>query len=187
MECKNCDKCENCKNQVQQLKDEINRLKGEKGRPDIRPQSKKSPVLDHSSEAERKPQKNKNKGKAKKIIKIDRHVIVPLNKADLPKDAKFKGYQSRIIQDIQIRSDNVEYKLESYYSPSLNKTFIALIPPGCQNGEFGSGIKTLSCMLYRDSGMTAHSIGRFFKNFEVQISHGTISSMLTEGHVSRIR
>lgn len=170
------------KTEVQELKDEVNRLKGEKGRPDIRAQSKKSLALDHSSEAERKLQKNKNKGKTKKTIKIDRQVIVPLNKANLPADAKFKGYQSRIIQDIKICSDNVEYKLESYYSRSLNKTFIAPMPLGCQDGEFGPGIKALACVLYRDSGMTTHSIERFLTNFEVQISHGTISSMLTEGH-----
>ena len=36
--------------------------------------------------------------------------------------------------------------------------------------------------LYRDSGMTTPAIERFLKTFDLQISHGTISSWLTEEH-----
>jgi hypothetical protein len=69
-----------------------------------------------------------------------------------------------------------------YYSPSLKKTFIAPLPTEYQGGEFGPGIKALVIALYRDSGMTELAIERFLKTFGMQISHGTISSLLTEGH-----
>jgi hypothetical protein len=177
------------KEQVQQLKDEINRLKGEQGKPNIRGQSKSgngggAGNSNHSSEEDRNNRKgkNKNKGKGKKDVNIDRQVTIPLDKGSLPNDAQFKGYETRIIQDLKIITDNIEFKLEVYYSPSLKKTFIAPMPAEYQGGEFGPGVKALVIALYRDSGMTEPAIERFLKIFGTQISHGKIASLLTEGH-----
>jgi hypothetical protein len=116
----------------QKLRDEINRLKGEQGKPNLRKQSKdgdggNTGNSNHSSEEERNKRKgkNKNKGKGKKDITIDRQITIPLDKSELPNDIQFKGYETRIIQDLKIVTDNIEFKLEMYYSPSLKKTFIA--------------------------------------------------------------
>ena len=177
------------KKQVQQLKDEINRLKGEQGKPNIRGQSKGghgdgTGNTNHSSEEDRnkRRQKNKNKGKTKKIIPIDRRVTIELDKTQLPDDIEFKGYETRIVQDLKIITDNIEFKLQTFYSPSLNKTFVAPMPPEYKGSEFGPGVKALVITLYRDSGMTTPAIDRFLKTFDLQISHGTISSWLTEEH-----
>lgn len=174
---------------VQELKDEINRLKGEQGKPDIRGQSKggdgdNTGGSNHSSEEERKRRKgnNKNKGKSTKNISIDRRVTIQLDKAQLPDDAKFKGFETRIIQDLKIITDNIEFKLETFYSTSLKKTFIAPLPLEYQGSEFGPGVKTLVITLYRDAGMTELAIERFLKTFGLKISHGKISSMLIEEH-----
>ena len=59
---------------------------------------------------------------------IDRRMTILFDKTQLPEDAQFKGFETRIIQDIKIITDNVEIKLETYYSPSLRKTFIAPMP-----------------------------------------------------------
>lgn len=173
----------------QQLRDEINRLKGEHGKPDIRKQSKggdgnNTGNPNHSSEEDRNKRngKNKNKGKGKKNINIDRRITIPLDKSGLPNDAQFKGYETRLLQDLKIVTDNIEFMLEVYYSPSLKKTFIAPLPTEYRGGEFGPGVKALVIALYRDSGMTEPAIERFLKTFGIHISHGKISSMLTEGH-----
>ena len=57
------------KEENQKLKDEINRLKGEQGKPDIKPKNKNI-----SSEKERKKQKRKKKkkGSKKDRLKIDK-------------------------------------------------------------------------------------------------------------------
>ncbi|BCA96494.1 hypothetical protein TUM19329_28550 [Legionella antarctica] len=175
-------------NQV--LRDEINRLKGEQGKPNIRGQSKGSNGdntgnSNHSSEGDRNKRgkgNNKNTGKDKKNVRIDRRVTIALDKATLPDDAKFKGFEIRIIQDLKIITDNVEFKLETYYSPSLKKTFIAPIPGEYKGSEFGPGVKALVITLYRDAGMTESAIERFLKTCGIQISHGKIASMLTEGN-----
>lgn len=175
-------------NQV--LRDEINRLKGEQGKPNIRGQSKggngdNTGNSNHSSEGDRNKRgkgNNKNKGKDKKTVRIDRLVTITLDKTKLPDDAKFKGFETRIIQDLKIITDNVEFKLETYYSPSLKKTFIAPMPDGYKGSEFGPGVKALVITLYRDAGMTEVAIERFLKTCGLQISHGKIASMLTEGN-----
>jgi len=174
------------KEENQKLRDEINRLKGEQGKPDIRKQSKGegNASNNHSSEEDRKKrrQKNKNKGKNRKTISIDRRVTIELDKTQLPEDVEFKGYETRIIQDLKIITDNVEFKLQVFYSPSLQKTFIAPMPEEYKGSEFGPGVKALVISLYRDSGMTELAIDRFLKTFDLQISHGTTSSWLTENH-----
>lgn len=174
-------------NQV--LRDEINRLKGEQGKPNIRGQSKgggdNTGNSNHSSEGDRNKRgkgNNKNTGKDKKTVHIDRRVTIALDKTKLPDDAKFKGFETRIIQDLKIITDNVEFKLETYYPPSLKKTFIAPMPDEYKGSEFGPGVKVLVITLYRDAGMTEIAIERFLKTCGIQISHGKIASMLTEGN-----
>lgn len=171
--------------EIQKLKDEINRLKGEQGKPDIRKQKKGDGNADHSSEDDRrKRRKNKSrkpKNKKKGTVKIDRKVTCEIDKDSLPDDAQFKGYETRVFQDLKIITDNVEFILPTYYSPSLKQTFIAPLPIG-YHGEFGPGIRSLVITLYRDSGMTEPAIERFLTTFDIQISNSTISRMITENH-----
>lgn len=168
----------------QKLRNEVNRLKGEQGKPDIRGQSKgggNGNNTNHSSEKERQKRgKGKNTGKTNKNVRIDRRVTIDLDKTQLPDDAEFKGFETRIVQDLKVITDNIEFKLETYYSPSLKKTFIAPMPSEYKGSEFGPGVKTLVITLYRDSGMTGLAIERFLKTFGLQVSHGKISSWLTD-------
>jgi hypothetical protein len=169
---------------IQKLKDEISRLKGEQGKPDVRKQTKGG-NNNHSSESYRKNCRNKKthkpKNKKKQTVKIDRQITCEIDKRNLPDDAVFKGYEKRIVQDIKITTDNIEFKLSAYYSPSLNKTFIASLPES-HYGEFGPGIRTFIITSYRDSGMTEPAIARFLEAHHIQISNATISRMITERH-----
>jgi hypothetical protein len=172
---------------IQQLKDEVNRLKGEQGKPNIRKQKKGADEVDpkHSSDADRKrrgEQKPRTKKtKKKNTVKIDRRVDCDVDKDSLPPDAKFKGYETRVVQDLKIVTDNVEFRLAVYYSKSLKKTFLGKLPDGYK-GEFGPGLRSLVITLYRDSGMTESAITRFLKTFGIQIAKSTISRMITEDH-----
>ena len=165
---------------IQKLNDEINRLKGEQGKPDIRKQS-----TDHSSEDNRKNHDNKKprkpKVKKKETVKIDRKIVCNIDLNTLPLDVISKGHETRVMQDIMISTDNIEFSLSVYYSPSLKKTFTASLPDGYY-GEFGPGIRTLVLTLYRDSGMTQPAIERFLVTFGIEISSSTISRMITENH-----
>jgi hypothetical protein len=72
------------------LRDENNRLKGEQGKPKIRPNAKGSPTL--SSEQERRVPKAHHKAHKHAHLTIDRVETVKLDRQALPPDAQFKGY-----------------------------------------------------------------------------------------------
>lgn len=166
----------------QQLRDENNKLKGEKGKPKIRKQSKGE--QDISSEEERKRGKNKKEKKSKKKknkIKIDRVEFCDIDKSHLPDDAKFQGYQTVVVQDIVIKTDNIEFKKKVYYSPSQKKTYMADLPNG-YNGEFGPGIKALVIDLHYAGKMTESAILTCLRNHRISISSATISRIITDGH-----
>lgn len=167
----------------QKLRDEIGLMKGEQPKPNIKP-SRKRPNEDISSEDERKtknPPKNK-KSKAKKSkIKIDRVEVCEVDKDILPDDAEFKGYQSVVVQEIRIRTDNVEYKKETYYSPSQKKTYMGKTPYEI-DGEFGPGVKSMVYTLKHVANMSETKIHEFLNNFNIHISPATISRILTKNN-----
>jgi regulator of replication initiation timing len=129
--------------EVQRLRDENNRLKGEQGKPNIKPNKhSKGPgqSSDHSSEAERLKPQEWHKGSKLDKIKVDREQVLTIGPAQLSADAEFKGYEDTVVQDVLIRTDNVLYRKEKYYSPSERQTYLAELPRGCA-GQFGPGIK----------------------------------------------
>jgi len=161
---------------VQQLRDEVNRLKGEQGKPKIKP-GKKTEGSDHSSEKERRQSKKRRRRRKINRIKIDREEKLKVERSQLPEDAKFKGYEAVTIQDLVIKTDNVRFLKEKYYSPSLHKTYLASLPAGYK-GEFGPGIRSLVITLYYAAEMTEPKIVEFLDNMGVLISEGQVSNLL---------
>ncbi|GFP31673.1 hypothetical protein HKBW3S34_02594, partial [Candidatus Hakubella thermalkaliphila] len=101
----------------QRLRDEINRLKGEKGKPDLKP---KAPGKRDQIDKRPEPKKEWKKQTKLDKVKID-HTKVIRYEGPLADDAQPKGYRSIVVQDIIIKTNNIEYKLERYYSSSILK------------------------------------------------------------------
>jgi len=183
VECLNKDN-EELKIENQNLRDAINLLKGEQGKPTILGNTKKKQG-DVSSEDEIKKReiKGKRKSKAKKDkIKVDRNEVCKVDRSILPKDAVFKGYEKIVVQEIMITTDNVEYSREKYYSPSQNKTYLGNLPVGV-TGEFGPCTKTLVCTLKYSGNMSQPKIEELLANCGISISQSTISRILTNDEI----
>ena len=164
--------------QIQQLRDEINRLKGEQGKPTIKP-NKKS---DHSSEEERRKRRPPHKReKRKKLadVKISRDEYLEIDKATLPEDAKFQGYDPVIVQDLRIETDNICFHQARYYSASEQQNYVAALPKGYQ-GQFGPRIRSLVVSLYYAAGMSEPKIIELLEQMGVNISKGKVSTLLTK-------
>jgi len=162
----------------QRLRDENNRLKGEQGKPEIK--GKVETGKDHSSEKER-GKARKRQAKKKVNIVIDRDEVVHVDQSILPGDAIFKGYEESVVQDILLKTDNVRFLKEKYYSPSLGRAYLAEMPSGYA-GQYGPGVKALVLAFYHGGLMSEPKIIEFFENVGVQISKGTISNLLLKGH-----
>ena len=161
----------------QRLKSENNRLKGEQGKPEVKANGAKKLKDNYSSEKERKAPKKHIKSSKNALVKVDRSKILEYPEAELPFDAEFKGYEEVIVQDILLKTDNVLFRKEKYYSPSEKKTYLASLPSG-YDGEFGPGIKALVMSLYYGGNMTQGKLLDFLSNIGISMSAGYLSNLL---------
>jgi Transposase IS66 family len=160
--------------EIQRLRDEISRLKGEQGKPKIKANK---PDTNLSSEKERRESKPHHKTSKQAQIRIDRVEVAKMEKERLPQDAKFKGYQEVVVQDIEIRLQNIKFRKEKYYSPSRRQTYLADLPPGYK-GQFGPGVRALVLTLYYEGGMSEPKILELLQTVGMQISAGQVSDFL---------
>ncbi|VAW32151.1 hypothetical protein MNBD_CPR01-264, partial [hydrothermal vent metagenome] len=97
--------------------------------------------------------------------------------SELAADAVFKGYETVVVQELKIETDNVRFLKEKYYSPSEQKTWLAPMPDGYE-GEFGLHIKSLVITLYYATNTSEPKIIELLSNMGIYISKGQISNIL---------
>jgi regulator of replication initiation timing len=164
----------------QRLRDENNRLKGKQGKPNIKRNKAKGTLReDRSSETERRQKRKRHKRSKKSEVPIQREEVLKVDRAWLPGDAQYKGYERVVVQDVRLQAENVLFYKEKYYSASQHKSYLAELPPGYA-GQFGPGIKSLILMLYFGVGTSEPKIQEFLENLGVQISKGEVSNLLIQ-------
>ncbi len=98
--------------EIQFLRDEIARLKGQKPRPNIKP----SRLETDSNRAKTRRRKRPKKSKTKKI---EIHEVVSIKPDDLPDGSKLKDYQEYIVQDLIIGNWNICYRRQRWQTQPL--------------------------------------------------------------------
>jgi len=164
--------------EIQRLRDEIARLKGEQGRPKINPQAP-PPAPPLSSEAERRTAKKRQPRGKQAHLTITREEVCRLDRATLPPDAQFKGYEDVVVQDLRIECDTIRFRKEKFYSPSLGQTFLAPLPAG-YHGQFGPDLWGFLLSQYFAANLSEAKLAQFLGYLGIQISRGQISHLLTE-------
>ena len=183
------------KAEVQRLKREIARLKGEQGPPTIPPtRSGRRPgshppdapdpraATDHSSESERRtrePRPPWHKRAKRDRSAIDREHVCAWE-GPLPADARFKGYEAVVIQDLVLKTDNVRFLRAKFYAPRTGRTYLAPLPPG-YTGQFGPGIKTLALALGYGCHLSQPLLHAFFHDAGTLLSRGQVARLVTAG------
>ena len=160
--------------EIERLGEENNRLKGEQGKPKIKANTS---ARELSSEKERRESKPHHKENKQTKIRIDRVEVVKVDQERLPPDAQFKGYEEVIVQDIEFRTENIEFRKEKYYSPSHQQTYLAELPAGDQ-GQFGPGVRAWVLALYYAGGMSEPKILELLETVGMHISAGQLSDLL---------
>lgn len=97
----------------------------------------------------------------------------------LPPDAEFKGYETVIVQDVVVQTDNVRFQKAKYYAASTRLTYRAALPPG-YHGQFGPGLRALVLAQYYGQGVSEPQIRAFLTQVGVQISVGQVAALLTQ-------
>jgi hypothetical protein len=166
------------RDETQRLRDEINRLKGEQAKPTFKPKRPPPGATDYSSEQERREPKRWQKGTKLDQIRIDRVERRAVDPASLPPDAVRKGIERVTVQDLILRTDNVQFELELWYSPSQRRSYRAALPAGYE-GEFGPGIKGLALELAYGANVSVGKLLEVFRQADVKMSSGWLATFLS--------
>jgi len=165
---------------LQTFKDEINRLKGEQGKPNISGKNQ-NPSSNISSEKERKKKNRARKRRVKfdKNSQVDEKKTIDIeDKSQLPADI---GYASSHYQTLEISAKLIELARAIYYSPSTGETYTAEFPDDYESGDYSQDLKGHIIMLKSKFGMSIPQIGDFLRMNGVDISNGTVSNIYIAG------
>lgn len=153
------------------LRDENARLKGLNGRPRIKPSG-----MEPASEAQPPGKRGKRRrGKITPRVAIEDRVI----KAQVPPGARFKGYESYVVQDVVLRAAVVRYRRERWITPD-GTTVLAALPPGVV-GHFGPELRRFVLTQHHQGQVTVPRLTAQLRGIGVSISKRQVMRLLISG------
>jgi len=159
--------------EIQCLKDEIARLKGQKPKPTIKP----SNLGKESDKDKRGKGRSKRKKKSKrKNIKIHKDVIIEPD--TIPSGSKFIDYKDFIVQDIIFQPFNVRYRRARWRTPAGD--YLTGELPKDVTGHFGPGLISFVLYQYHGCHVTQPLLIEQLREVEIDISTGQINNILIE-------
>jgi hypothetical protein len=154
-------------------RDEIARLKGGPPRPNIKPSG-----MEQASDPKRPESSPKRpRGSTRAKLSIDEERAVGL--APPPRGARFKGYTSFVVQDLDIRRHVVDFRCERWRSAD-GQTLTAPLPDGV-NGHFGPQLRRLVLALYHQAQVTVPRLVALLRAFGIVISKRQVMRLLIAG------
>jgi Transposase IS66 family len=171
---------------IEQLQEEVRRLKGLPETPKRSPQP--SPLNDPSgppSAADKKKPTTpdgKRAGSAKRSKTQDLiiHDVVPLLLDGLPDGTKFLGYQDFTVQDLKVEPRNTRYRRGRYQLPDGTIRTAAL--PKDVTSHFGPTLRQYVLYQHFHNHVTQPLLHEELQELGVDISAGQVNRLLTEGH-----
>jgi hypothetical protein len=168
--------------QIEQLRQEVARLKKHKGKPKI-PSSK----LDKDPKDEQETddnQENKSKkkrpgsSKRSKTKQLTIHQTIPIPPESIPAGSIRAGYDDWIVQGLKIELYNVCYRLECWMTPD-GKLIKGKLPDSV-DGHFDAMLRSFILQQYNHGHVTQPLIWEELTDFGVDISKGQVNRILTE-------
>src|SRR4051794_36726719 len=158
---------------VSEQREEIARLKGLKGPPDIKPSG-----MDKATEPanpDRQPNRPR-RGKVSPRVSIEEHVL----KAAAPPGSRFKGHETYLVQELVLSVRAFRYMRERWVTPD-GRTIVAPLPEGTR-GHFGPDLRRFVLMQYHQGQTTLPRLTALLHSVGVSISKREVQRLLTEKH-----
>lgn len=160
-------KCQEQAEMIELLKEEVNRLKGHKNKPKIKPSK-----LEGGKNKPGTGRNSSNNLNMKALVKEE----ITIKALDVPEGSIFKGYQIYKIQELIIEAKAVHYRLERWRSLD-GKYIIAKLPEGLKGYHFGPVLR--SYLEHQNLlGVTEPQILEQLRSFGIKISTGEVSHLL---------
>lgn len=165
--------------QIQELRDEIARLKGQKPRPKIRP----SALEKDRASREKKSGTKKRPGSAKRKKALTIHETVILRAHDVPQRSTFKGYEDFTVQGLVLRPHNTLYRRERWITPD-GKWIVAPLPGHltAHGGRFDASLQRFILYQYHHCHVTQPLLLEELRELGIDISSGQVNRIITEGN-----
>ena len=161
---------------LQQLEDEIARLKGLKTRPVIAPSRLETPPRQPPAPGRKRPGSHKRSKTAQ--LAITTETLIPV--VDKPPGSTFKGYEDFVVQELILEPNVICYRRERWLTPD-GQTLIAPLPPEVIPGShFGPTLIGFIVHQYHHQHVTQPLLWEQLDQLGIDISMGQLSRILTE-------
>lgn len=159
---------------VAQQRDEIARLKGGKGRPDIKPS--KPSGMEKASAPAGKGEAGRHRGRGAKNARliIDEERIV--RAGSVPPGCRFKGYANFVVQDLVLRPHVTRFRCERWLT--LDGTTLTAPLPTNLSGHFGPGLQRFVLAQYHQGQVTVPRLLEQLRGLGVAISKRQVMRLL---------
>jgi Transposase IS66 family len=156
-------------------RDEITRLKGGPGRPNIKPSG-----MDKATEPKASPTaEGEPRRKGSKMSKLSIHEERTVKVATPPLGSRFKGYTNFVVQDLVIRPHVVNFRCERWQAPD-GATTTAPLPAGI-NGHFGPELRRFVLAQYHQGQVTMPRLLTLLRALGIIISKRQLVRLLIAG------
>jgi hypothetical protein len=165
------------KQTVAEQRDEIARLKGLKGPPQLKA-SKPSGMEQASAHKDGASGTRNRRGRGKKTLSrvaVEDRVV----QAEVPADSRFKGYEDFIVQDLVIRPAVVRFRRERWVTPD-GRTVVAPLPEGI-TGHFGPELRRFVLAQHHQGQVTVARLVTLLKAIGIEISKRQVVRILIDG------
>ena len=162
----------------QRLRDELARLQGGSGKPDIRPPVARS-ATDHSSETERRVRTPRGQRRTITTRPVTRIVRCTVDPTRLPLGAVRHGTVTRHVQELTLTADTIRFVRDVWRDPTTGATSTAPLPPG-YHGAFGPQVRALILALGHGANVSQPALLTFLTDAGIAIGAGTLARWLAD-------
>ena len=160
------------KRAIVELREEIARLKGLKGRPDIKPSGMEPGTTPKPRDMRAgRPRR----GKVTPRVSVEEKLLP----VAVPPGSRFKGYEDFVVQDVVLRVRAIRYRRERWVTPD-GRTVIAPLPPGV-TGHFGPELHRFVLAQYHQGQVTVPRLVEQLRAIGVAISKRQVMRLLIAG------
>jgi hypothetical protein len=169
---------------IQQLRDEIAVLKGEKAKPKFRPsgmEEQSEPDARNGEVSAGAVPKRAGSAKRRKTTQLTIHETVAVAPSQpVPAGSRFKGYRDFVVQDLRIAAHNTRYRLEVWQTPE-GERLVGELPASLQGGHFGPELRRYVLYQHHHCQVTQPLLHEQLREWGIDLSVGQIDALLS-GH-----